>query len=68
MNQNRRMQCNRQEAFAQDLAAREGQRLRCQCGGESGSGDAAPPGPAAKNSPVLSKHFSCMGKQVSLYS
>ena len=35
MNQNRRIQCNRQGAFAQDLAAREGQRPRCQCGGES---------------------------------
>jgi len=48
MNQNRRMQCNRQGAFAQDLASREGQRPRCPCGGESGSEDAAPPGTAAK--------------------
>ena len=31
-------------SFAQDLASREGQRPRCPCGGESGSGDAAPPG------------------------
>ena len=31
-------------SFAQDLASREGQCPRCPCGGESGSGDAAPPG------------------------
>ena len=36
------------QSFAQDLATREGQRPRCPCGGESGSGDAAPPGEAAK--------------------
>jgi len=30
-------------SFAQDLASREGQRPRCPYGGESGSGDAAPP-------------------------
>ena len=30
-------------SFAQDLATREGQRPRCPYGGESGSGDAAPP-------------------------
>ena len=35
MNQNRRMQCNRQGAFAQDLATREGQRPRCPYGDES---------------------------------
>ena len=32
------------ERLAQDLAPREGQRPRCPYGGESGSGDAAPPG------------------------
>ena len=32
------------ECLAQDLAPREGQRPRCPYGGESGSGDAAPPG------------------------
>ena len=32
------------QGFAQDLVSREGQRPRCPCGGESGSGDAAPPG------------------------
>ena len=31
------------QGFAQDLVSREGQRPRCPCGGESGSGDAAPP-------------------------
>ena len=36
------------QGFAQDLVSREGQRPRCPCGGESGSGDAAPPGEAAK--------------------
>jgi hypothetical protein len=36
------------QGFAQDLVSREGQRPRCPCGGESGSGDAAPPGTAAK--------------------
>jgi len=58
MNQNRRMQCNRQGAFAQKFSytggatsslpvwRRIGQRGRypSQCGGESGSGDAAPHG------------------------
>ena len=32
------------ESFAMYLATREGQRPRCPYGGESGSGDAAPPG------------------------
>ena len=36
------------ESFAQDLATREGQRPRCPYDSESGSGDAAPPGEAAK--------------------
>ena len=33
-----------QHIIAEAIAAREGQRPRCPCGGESGSGDAAPPG------------------------
>ena len=39
--------------FAQNLATREGQRPRCPRGDESGSGDAAPPGPAANRGQSL---------------
>ena len=42
-------------SFAQDLASREGQRPRCPCGGESGSGDAAPPGGLCRKQSA--KHF-----------